>query len=283
MLLTRGEYRGKSGFDKQDELNQTPFSVKHYTAAPIRGSIYCYNSGKVIDVTDRSDSAGQFGPFRLPNSLSYIDSPRLRFSICLGLLGGLLGGTVSLIVPLTTLDPYIHVIQHPPFGDALIIAMPGFLSGLTIAGPLAYFLFGPPFTLSPRRRRTPRGLPMWLFIGAVHSLVFALVLGGLFLPYISLFQDFIHSLLSVPQMLSEGLDKTISIPYLSLIAGLQFWFTSFITSFFFSIGGWIIDRFNTSAHNTVSNFGTWIIAALFYGIIIGFLTLVPETTLARLG
>lgn len=277
------ESQGQLRFSKQCQLNRTPYSVERCAAAPIRGSVYCYNRGKVIDVTNRSDSASEFGPFRLPNSLSDIDCPRLRFSICLGLLGGLLGGAVSLIVPLTVLDPYIHTIQHPPFGDALIIAMPGFLSGLTIAGPLAYFLFGPPFTLTPRRRRTSRGLPIWLFIGAVHSLVFALVLGGLFLPYITLFQDFIHSLLSVPQMLSTGLDKTISLPYLAMISGLQLWFTSFVAGGFFSIGGWIIDRFNTSSYNTVSNFGTWIIAALLYGMIIGFLALVPETTLARLG
>ena len=75
----------------------------------------------------------------------------------------------------------------------------------------------------------------------------------------------------------------LNIGKISLLVIIFFPSIEIITSFFFSIGGWIIDRFNTSAHNTVSNFGTWIIAALFYGIIIGFLTLVPETTLARLG
>jgi hypothetical protein len=199
------------------------------------------------------------------------------------LFGGLIGGAVSLIVPLTVLDPFIHTPQHPPFGDALIIAMPGFLSGLTVAGLLAYFLFGPPFTLNLKRTRTPRSLPIWIFIGIVHSIVFSLVLGGLFVPYISLFQDFIHSLISVPQLLSKGLDTTISLPYLSLIGGLNLWFTSFIAAGFFSIGAWTIDRFNTSADDTASNFGTWAIAALLYGMIIAFLTMVPETTLARLG
>ncbi|MDP7578247.1 MAG: hypothetical protein QGF12_01730 [SAR202 cluster bacterium] len=237
----------------------------------------------MINDTSRSDSAQQFGPFRLPSALSDLDFPRLRFSICLGLFGGLIGGAVSLIVPLTVLDPFIHTPQHPPLGDALIIAMPGFLSGLTVAGLLAYFLFGSPFTLDMQRTRTSRSLPIWIFIGAVHSLVFSLVLGGLFGPFISLFQDFTHSVLSVPQLLSKGLDTTISVPFLSLIGGMNLWFTSFITAGFFSIGAWMIDRFNTSADDAASNYGTWAIATLLCGMIIAFLTMVPETTLARLG
>lgn len=243
----------------------------------------CYNGVEMIDATNRSTAVRQYGPFRLPKSFSNGDHPRVRFSICLGLFGGLLGGAVSLITPLTTVDPYITIPQHPPFGQALIIAMPGFLSGLAVAGPLAYILFGPPFTLNPKRTRSPRSLPIWLFIGFGYSLVFSLVLGGLFLPYISLFQDFIHSLLSVPHFLSKGLDMTISLPYLALITGLQIWFTSLFIATLFSVGGWIIDRFNTSSGDTTSKVGTWIIAALLCGIIIVLITLVPGTTLARLG
>ena len=171
----------------------------------------------------------------------------------------------------------------PPFSEALTIAVPGFLSGFAVTGPLAYILFGPPFVFFRDRRRPSRGLWIWMGVGLIYSLVLALVLGGLFIPYSFLFQDFAKGLLSVPDFLSKGLDLTIMWPYLSVLVGIQLMFTSIFAGVFFGVGAWVIDRFNTSASGATAKFGTWIIAVFLSGVVVAFVTLIPETTLAQLG
>ena len=226
----------------------------------------------------------RYGPVRLPGSSSEIDWPRWRFAACVGLFGGVLGGAVVLVNLLTQVDfPYINIPQHPPFGQALVIAAPGFLSGAAVTAPLAYILFGPPFTFAPNRPRPSRGLPIWIFIGMIYSLVLALVLGGLFIPYSFLFRDFTQGLISVPELLSRGLDLTIMWPYLSVLVGVQLMFTSIFAGAFFGVGAWVIDRFNTSADAITAKFGTWVITVFLSSVIVALVILIPETTLAELG
>ena len=244
----------------------------------------CYNEKEMADVAKQPAQIRRYGPFQLRGSSSEIDWPRWRFGACVGLFGGVLGGAVVLVSLLTQVEnPYINIPEHPPFGRALTIAIPGFLSGMAVTGPLAYMLFGPPFTFVRDRLRQSRGLPLWMFIGMAYSLVLALVLGGLFIPYTFLFQDFTGGLLSVPEFLSRGLDLTIMWPYLSVIVGIQLMFTSIFAGVFFGVGAWIIDRFNTSAHPATAKFGTWIVAVVLSGVIIALVTLIPETTLSQLG
>ena len=179
--------------------------------------------------------------------------------------------------------PYINIPEHPPLGRAIIISLPGFLSGAAVTGPVAYWLLGPPSLFNPGRIRPPRAMPIWVGIGVVYSFVLSLILGGLFLPLTFLFTEFTRGVISVPILLSEALDTTMRWPFLSVVVGIQLLFTAMAAGVLFGLGAWVIDWFNSSADSVSAKYGTWVVTMALCGLVVALLAVVPESTLARLG
>ena len=202
----------------------------------------------------------------------------------IGAFGGVLGAAVILVNLLGQTElPHINIPEHPPLGHAIVIGVPGFLSGLLVTGPIAYWLLGPPSFFNPDRIRPARALPIWVGIGLTYTLVMSLVLGGLFLPISFLFTDFTRGALSVPNLLSETLDTLLAWPGQSLVMGIQLLFTAMAAGVLFGLGAWVIDQFNSSADSLSAKYGTWVVALALCGLVLAILAVIPGATLARLG
>ena len=212
------------------------------------------------------------------------DWQRLRLSLSIGVFGGVLGGAVILVNLLTRFElPHINIPEHPPFSDALVLSFPGFIAGLLITGPVAYWLFGPPSVLHPTRLRPSHNFAMWFGVGFVYSLVLSSILGGLFLPFSFLFREFLRGTVSVPGLLNEWVDLGIAWPFQALVLGVQLMFTSMFAGGIFGVGAWVIDRFNASRNASTAKYGTIVMAVILSIIVAVLVAVVPETTLVRLG
>ncbi|MCX8214925.1 MAG: hypothetical protein OTJ97_10550, partial [SAR202 cluster bacterium] len=149
--------------------------------------------------------------------------------------------------------------------------------------PAAWFIYGGRPTFSSYRDRGPRSLVRWLGFGSMYGGIHMLLLGGLFLPQANLWFSFINGQVDFLQMLYTASDNLFTAPYLSITVGLQLLFTSMLSMLIFGLGASLIDRINASEDPKTALIGAWAASIMLSIVLIVFLMLAPEETIASIG
>jgi hypothetical protein len=210
------------------------------------------------------------------------DWPRIRFSATLTLYGAAIGAA-AIIVNFLSQTPSSFEPQHMPFTLSFMFGAYGAMAGGLITGPIVYWIYGGIGFFYARKRR-PRGILIWSFLGFGYGIVFLLIMGGFFLPVGALLTDFYDGLVSVPGLLSQAVDiVTARWAPLALVLGFRLFFTGLLAGGVFAVGAWVIDRFNASEDSATATYGPWAVALAQSVSVIAISIFGPVDVLAKLG
>jgi hypothetical protein len=212
------------------------------------------------------------------------DWARLRFTASVSLYGAALGAALVNVSLLSQQTELVGDPERLSLGLSLVYGTAGALAGLTITAPFAFWTFGARPTFATTRARRPRTFLVWLALGLGYGIAFPLALGAFFLPASANFLDFFEGMMSLPSMLVRSLDLvTGRAAAFVFVFGIRFMFTGLAGGAVFGVGGWIIDRFSTSADPTTARYGAWAITLVLSALVIITAAFAPELALAKLG
>jgi hypothetical protein len=211
-----------------------------------------------------------------------VDWERVRFTASLAIFGAIVGASTILVNLLSRAIPP-QVPEHLPFSQNLYFGGLSALVSVLVVVPGAWFIYGGRPTFSSYRYRGPRSLVRWLGFGSMYGGIHMLLLGGLFLPQANLWFSFINGQVDFLQMLYTASDNLFTAPYLSITVGLQLLFTSMLSIAVFGLGASLIDRVNASEDPKTALIGAWTTSVVLSLVLIVFLMLTSEETLASIG
>ena len=212
------------------------------------------------------------------------DWARIRFTASVTLYGAALGAAVVTVNLLSQQADLIGDPERLSLGRSLVLGTGGALAGLTITAPFAFWTFGARPTFAATRARQPRTFLVWLVLGLCYGIAFPLALGAFFLPTSANFLDFFTGGMSLPAMWVRSIDLVTGRgAAFAFLFGIRFMFTGLAGGVLFGAGGWIIDRFSTSADPTTARYGAWATALVLSTLVIITAAFAPELALTKLG
>ncbi len=198
---------------------------------------------------------------------------RLTLLGALALYGGALGASSVLINLLTRTKPWVEP-EHMAFVPSTFISISGAVAAILLVLPIAILL--------GERTDEPRGLPMWLGIGAGYGVLLPFLTGA-FLPLSLVFVDLSLGVIEAGDIVTEVLSGLFRTPLFMFVHGTLGLFTGLLTGVVFGAGAWAIDRLNGSPHLPASQVSPWAVAVVLGLIAVVVAVFGPSETLAKLG
>lgn len=209
------------------------------------------------------------------------DWARIRFGLAIGTLAAGVGAATALINLFTEFEG-IGALDRVTPGQTFLFGLGGGISGFLVGAPAAYWLYGVRPTFSRHGRRSRR-LWIWLLLGIVYVLFYALLTGGLFLPAAQYFFLFLSSAISVPNVVGRFFDLfTASWLIFGVLNGFKLLYTSAIGGVLFAPCAWGVDKLSASTHRASAKYAPIAFAALVALALVAFAAYGPRDLLARL-
>lgn len=201
------------------------------------------------------------------------NAPRIRLTASIALYAAALGSAAILVSVIARTGQFDDA-QHLAFTPGLITALTGAIA-VTLITPLAIYHLRP-------NADEPAGLLLWLVLGLGFGLVSSFLAGGLIplnVVFITIAEDEIK-LGEIASLIAEGAFQGIRSFFIDGALAIYTWL---LAGALFGIGGWTIDKLNTSRNPVASKYGTWAFS-LFLGLtIVAFAVLGPPETLRNFG
>lgn len=198
---------------------------------------------------------------------------RITLTAALTLYGAALGAAAVLISLLVSSNPS-KVPTHLPIVPSIYFALGGSLAAVILVFPIARWM--------SKRAILPRGIFTWLLWGFGFGILLPLLTGGLIPESMVLIQHH-QGLIATQRLFSEMVDALFRGPLSVFVYGATSTFTGIVTGVIFSLGAWIIDKFNVSSNSLLSRFVPWIVVVLIGTMAIAVAVFGPAETLAKLG
>ena len=214
--------------------------------------------------------------------LAQRDWARWRFAAALALYAAALGAATIIVNFLTQFEG-IDELEKITFGQGVLFGLGGALAGMVLAGPFGFWVYGARATFTDRRRE-PRKIWVWFFIGGCFTLFYSLIMGGFFLPTSQYFYLFFSSIYSVPNLFAKIFDLLTGVfVSLAVLNSFKLLYTAATAGALFGPGAWLIDRFSTSSHLPTTRYAPFVTASVIGLIVIGLAIFAPADLLVRLG
>jgi len=198
---------------------------------------------------------------------------RVRLTASVALYGATLGSAAILISIMARTGRFDEA-GHLAFTPGLITAITGAIAA-TLITPLAVYHL--------RYNADESGsILLWLALGLGFGVASSFVTGGLFplnVVLITFVEDNIR-LGELPSLLAEGAFQGIRSFFIDGALSIYTWF---LAGALFGIGGWIIDKLNTSPNPVAAKYGTWGVTLLLGLTIVAFAVFGPPETLRTFG
>ncbi|HIF71573.1 MAG TPA: hypothetical protein EYQ61_03300 [Dehalococcoidia bacterium] len=213
-------------------------------------------------------TALSLSPLRIHNNVL-----RIRLTVSIALYGGALGSAAILISIMARTGQFDEA-KHLAFTPGLITTITGAIAA-TLVTPLAIYHM--------RDNADESGsILLWLALGLGFGVASSFVTGALFplnIVFITFAEDQIK-FSELPSLVVEGAFRGIRSFFIEGAAAIYTWF---LAGVLFGIGGWTIDRLNTSSNPVASKYGIWIVTVFFGLTIVAFAVLGPPETLRKFG
>ncbi len=197
---------------------------------------------------------------------------RIRLSLSVSLFAGSLGAAFILVSVLSRTDPDL-VPGHLPILSSTLVSLAGIIAGVAMTWPTVYYI--------GERASVPRALLLWLAFGLVFGFALPFT-SGILLPLSGVFIDFSRGLLGLGDLFNEVMNSLFRAPINAFVNGTLSTFTGVIVGLSWGLGGWAIDRLNSSADSNTSRFGSWALAVGLAVVVLLAMVLIPAETLARI-
>ena len=197
----------------------------------------------------------------------------LRLIASVTLLGGALGVSIRLVSLLAATKPW-EVPEHLHFPFAAFLGGAGFVSGVIVAGPLAYF--------KTNKADHSGSIFIWVGLGFVFAIAVPLIMGVLS-PFSIVLFDFAEGRTSFREAFDLAISHLFRAFFNAFVGGTPAMFTSFYAGIIFIISSWLVDFAHRAQHPSISQYVSPSVAAILSVLIILVSQFGPPKTLAGLG